>query len=138
MSAIAETTEMNIAIEEAIRSRPDILGQVEAATAYFLRLYEPRTPSDPPMTPSLTWTWKAQLAPPVWVELHEKDTTGERIVGRGIMLSALENSLSRDVNMLKLWGEILDERSDTRISILDELLRSAEQVELEASHGVAN
>ena len=135
---MSDASKMTVSIDDAIRARPGLLAQVQEASGYFLQLYEPRTPGNPPLKPSLAWTLTPTLSHPLWAEVHERDTTGERFVSRGMGESDLHDPLSRDVHILKLWGDLLNNRSDKRMTILDELIRQAEQIELEGLHGLAN
>ncbi len=134
---MSDPNPMTVTIDDAIRARPDLLARVEEASDYFRQLYEPRTPTDPPLMPSLNWTLSPLVAPPLWAEVHERDTTGERKVSRGIGERDLEDPVRRDVHMLKLWGDLLNNRSDKRMSMLDELIRRAETLEREGAHGFA-
>jgi hypothetical protein len=133
MSATA--TEFEVKIDDRIQRDARLLNNVAKATEYFIEQYEPRAPGNPPLKPSISWTLKPGVSPPLWAGVHERDDLGERIVERGMMTNALTDEVSRNVNMLKLWGELIDRRSDERISFLEELLRKAEELELGGRSG---
>jgi hypothetical protein len=121
------TTDFKITIDERIHRDERLLQDVRKATDFFIEQYEPRTPSDPPFVPEIEWTLSPGVLPPLWVNVHEKYDLGLLGTARGMMMNDLRDERSRNVNMLKLWGQLLDERSGKRITLMEDLLRQLEE-----------
>ena len=135
MSETATTTEFEIKLDPRIENDGPMREAVSTATQYFIEQYEPRTPSSPPTTPSIEWELRPGTPTPLRVTVSERDALSGREVMQTYSLSDLQRLPDRNVHMLRLWGKLIDSRSAKRISIIEQLLREADQQDQEGWNG---
>jgi hypothetical protein len=122
---------------------PSILGDdrlrelVNAATRYFMEQYEPVAPGDPPTPPQIQWDFQPLSAPPFRFTVREVNALGYREVLKGFTIEDLRGERERNVHMLTVWRRLLDLRSAKRLSILEQLVREAEE-QTGGDRGVSN
>lgn len=130
--------EFDIHIDDRIVKDESLLAAVEAATQYFIEQYEPRGDKGTPAAPSIDWSIHPGSPAPVWVTVAEHSPFDGQEVFQSLSLADVRGERERNVNMLRLWRRLLDQRSTKRISLMERLLREVEEQEGEAVRGVTN
>jgi hypothetical protein len=126
---MSDVNRIEVCIDDAIRSRPDLLAQVEAATSYFLDAHALAPPLDGPTEPTrLEWTLRPDEGA-VHVRGSEADRYGRWAHTEPIPLSFMADRVNRQLSVGLLWRSMLGERGRLIHKRLDDMIRELEREE---------
>ena len=131
---MSDANKMTVTYDPAFHDRPGLCEQVVKAHSFFAQRYKSAegAADSPPVR--IEWKFDPDSYLPLSVVLHERDARGERSVEWMMSRTALADEVSRNVNMIRFWGKILEARSREHMSFTEMAIRRAESLLLEAAH----
>ncbi len=122
---------MIVTIDDAIRTRPELLARVEEASGFFRREYERRIPLENPIEPTaLEWTLdRSHGREEVRARCFERDQYGARGFTEPFPASYLFDDRNRESTMCGLLQTVAHLRGKAAHQRVEEMLRELERQE---------